>query len=521
VTIDTSQNVGIGTGSPARKLVVSNAGAQGFEFGAGVGLSSGNELLNYNRSTSLYVPLALYASTHTLYAGTSGATLALAVDTSGNLSLNSTSSVSKLYLKQPNNNSSTAGFTIENSANDTRLFNYFNVDQDTWVISATYDVNGAYKPISWYTSDARRMTLDTSGNLGVGTASPAFRLDVQNATSAAARIATTTATASTSTLYLNVANNFSGVSQAYIQGIGPGNSGISQLAFGTAGAAGDTTATERVRITSGGNVGIGLSTPQYRLSLGTTVGRKLAIYEDGTSGGVAAGFGTDLSGSAYELSSWAGSPGGGNGVFTWGQVNTTNGAFTERMRIDTSGNVLVGMSSFSSGGIERTIAVSGNASAGFQLARVGAVAAYIYSYGSVGFRVETTSSYARVEFVSGGSGGVQLASAGATSWTSLSDERTKTDLVPITDAVQKVSSLRAVTGRFIKDGPETSRSFLIAQDFVDVFPQAVSTFKEKDDDTEYLGLAYTDTIPLLVAAIKEQQALIESLTQRIAALEGQ
>ena len=27
VTIDTSQNVGIGTGSPARKLVVSNAGA--------------------------------------------------------------------------------------------------------------------------------------------------------------------------------------------------------------------------------------------------------------------------------------------------------------------------------------------------------------------------------------------------------------------------------------------------------------------------------------------------------------
>jgi hypothetical protein len=77
-----------------------------------------------------------------------------------------------------------------------------------------------------------------------------------------------------------------------------------------------------------------------------------------------------------------------------------------------------------------------------------------------------------------------------------------------------------VTGRFIKDDPETSRSFLIAQDFVDVFPQAVTPYNEKDNETEYLGLAYTDTIPLLVAAIKEQQAIIQQLQADVAALKG-
>jgi hypothetical protein len=85
VTIDTSQNVGIGTSSPSRKLVVSNAGAAGFEFGAGVGVGSGNEVLNYNRSTSLYIPSFAYASTHTFYAGTAGGTRAVDIDSSGRL----------------------------------------------------------------------------------------------------------------------------------------------------------------------------------------------------------------------------------------------------------------------------------------------------------------------------------------------------------------------------------------------------------------------------------------------------
>jgi hypothetical protein len=109
---------------------------------------------------------------------------------------------------------------------------------------------------------------------------------------------------------------------------------------------------------------------------------------------------------------------------------------------------------------------------------------------------------------------VYLASGG-TSWTSASDERVKENLVPITDAINKVASLRAVTGNYISDETKKSRAFLIAQDVKSVFPEAVDT----TNPDEY-GLAYTDVIPLLVAAIKEQQALIISLTARITALEN-
>ena len=48
-----------------------------------------------------------------------------------------------------------------------------------------------------------------------------------------------------------------------------------------------------------------------------------------------------------------------------------------------------------------------------------------------------------------------------------------------------------------------------------MLPEAVVT-----DGTGDLILQYTETIPLLVAAIKEQQAIITELRQRVAALEA-
>jgi hypothetical protein len=111
-------------------------------------------------------------------------------------------------------------------------------------------------------------------------------------------------------------------------------------------------------------------------------------------------------------------------------------------------------------------------------------------------------------------GGVQLTS-GATSWTSISDERAKDIIEPISNAVQKVSNLRSVIGKYKTDSEGTRRSFLIAQDVQAVFPEAVDT-----TDEDNLGVRYTETIPLLVAAMKEQQATIESLEARIAALES-
>jgi hypothetical protein len=103
--------------------------------------------------------------------------------------------------------------------------------------------------------------------------------------------------------------------------------------------------------------------------------------------------------------------------------------------------------------------------------------------------------------------GVYLA-YGGTSWTSNSDERAKDIIEPITDAADKVSSLRAVIGKYKTDPEGTRRSFLIAQDVQAVLPEAVDS-----SNPENLGVQYTEVIPLLVASIKE-------LTQRVAALES-
>lgn len=101
------------------------------------------------------------------------------------------------------------------------------------------------------------------------------------------------------------------------------------------------------------------------------------------------------------------------------------------------------------------------------------------------------------------SNGVELINGGV-AWSAISDERRKTNLNPIFDAVEKVNDLRAVTGRFYTDEPDVSRAFLIAQDVQKVLPEAVAV---KDDGT--LLLAYTDVIPLLVAAIKELSARLD------------
>jgi hypothetical protein len=121
-----------------------------------------------------------------------------------------------------------------------------------------------------------------------------------------------------------------------------------------------------------------------------------------------------------------------------------------------------------------------------------------------------TGPNTQLYFQSNGSGGVYLPSGGV-AWVAFSDEKLKTDLVPIEDAANKVCSLRSVIGRYKTDEVGTKRPFLIAQDVLKVLPEAVN----ENAETGELGLSYTEVIPLLVAAIKEQQVLITSLQSQI------
>jgi hypothetical protein len=178
---------------------------------------------------------------------------------------------------------------------------------------------------------------------------------------------------------------------------------------------------------------------------------------------------------------------------TW----NTNG--TEKMRLNAAGVLSVGTTDAPGGA-----ALIARSAALYQLA----LGNYAYSnpqnYWLMG---SDASGLLRLSRESTPASGVFMP-ATATAWVAMSDERKKDIIEPIENATEKVEKLRAVIGKYKGDAPDKRRSFLIAQDVEKVLPEAVTTV-----DDGYLGVAYTEVIPLLVAAIKE-------LTARVAELEA-
>jgi hypothetical protein len=106
--------------------------------------------------------------------------------------------------------------------------------------------------------------------------------------------------------------------------------------------------------------------------------------------------------------------------------------------------------------------------------------------------------------------GVKLVQ-GATSWTSNSDERLKDIIEPISNATDKINTLRAVVGKYKTDDEDKRRLFLIAQDVNNVFPEVVDI---DGTDDAYMGIRYSELVPVLVKAIQELNAKVSALENK-------
>ena len=102
----------------------------------------------------------------------------------------------------------------------------------------------------------------------------------------------------------------------------------------------------------------------------------------------------------------------------------------------------------------------------------------------------------------------------------VSDERLKTAILPITGALSKVSQLNGCTFTYTTDGKKSAG--LIAQDVEKVLPSAVSEKElplKTEDGEKYKVLQYDQTIGLLVEAIKELKDMVDSQALEIKELQ--
>jgi hypothetical protein len=118
--------------------------------------------------------------------------------------------------------------------------------------------------------------------------------------------------------------------------------------------------------------------------------------------------------------------------------------------------------------------------------------------------------------VKNGSGGVQLTS-GSTAWASASDINLKNVTGIYTNALQDIAQIEPIKFTWKSDKLNVPQVGLSAQSIQKVIPEAISTFKNDGDDTEYLAVRYTELIPLMIASIKELNAKVTALEAQLGA----
>jgi hypothetical protein len=159
----------------------------------------------------------------------------------------------------PNGTGANAAYNaLANSDPTNTSYGQFRVGTDTGDVRITSGVvgTGSYLPVTFYTGGSERLRIDTSGNVGIGTSSPQAKLAVSNAGAAGLEFFT---------------NYPGGGVGTYIQSFNRSAVAYSNIAYDAAAHAFFTSGTERMRIDSSGNVGIGKTNPQALLDYRETI----------------------------------------------------------------------------------------------------------------------------------------------------------------------------------------------------------------------------------------------------------
>jgi len=135
----------------------------------------------------------------------------------------------------------------------------------------------------------------------------------------------------------------------------------------------------------------------------------------------------------------------------------------------------------------------------------------------IGFRNNATSGR-----TSGAIVGSISTNGSTTSFNNSSDYRLKENITEVTDGIARLQRLKPSRFNFIID-PNTTVDGFIAHEVQEVVPEAVTGEKDainSDGNPIYQGIDQSKLVPLLTAALQEAIGEIESLKARVAALES-
>jgi len=540
-----SGNFGIGTSSPIAPLMIgSGTGGGNFPSTSKLAFGANNSVITFlsaNDSASIDGVVSAWNTVYNhenakivfdkpaantgqlLFFTQNGSGIAerMRIDSSGNVGIGTNNATSKLVIGNGNaseyidvningGTSSNYGPTLAFAKGGTQFGQIANFGRVQGGTSSDFFVTAVgSNALILGTGQTERMRVTSAGLVGIGTTAPFGKLSVSVVAGAPASSGNMTNGFTVHNtdggraiqLGINETDAYTYIQTGYVN-----NANVAQpLAFFTG-------ATEKMRLTAAGNVGLGTTNPTFKLHIvgsGTdarariestsTANAQLSFVNTSATGGFVVGLLNDTSGDALIYHQDA-KP---IGFYTAG---------TERMRIASGGNLLVNTTDSNPGYF--------NTGTG---TRIGSGVIVTSSTGGSIFANPTSGGGVLMSFGTGNfwNTGTISTNNSNTSYNTSSDYRLKENIAPMTGSLARVAALKPCTYTWKADGSDGEG--FIAHELQEICPHAVTGVKDgvnKDGKPVYQGIDTSFLVAILTAAIQELKVELDSVKAELQTLKG-